>query len=528
MQKQANRTLNSKTASNGNVFLMPNGQRVPVLFRLRNIQQKAAAQPLDASRLNTAAATNAHALAPVNAAPSATENNYHVDEAEEMSGPSWMRRNAYRMTVFVMLIVTAGLAYNNFVRTSSSQLSNDETKLAVNIEMPPSDVTLASKSETPMALDIKPIFEETPTAPPKLIVQKPKPPTPTIATANQPPWSPSDMLESTDDQLVLAQPAVQTNASQIPETNFDSFRPMDVQLLSPANTATIGQTVSIQKPVQPTQANVTSEPASTWSKPNTFSQENTFAQNSNLQSSESTAAMSNRYDAMSDSLDDSTLRSPQVVTSQTKAPDLDPTHLFSIWQEFQQSQTPEQAVRGTRQISTAGFGTPVAAPPAAQNTVPQPTAATYNPAINYSNTNATYPGQGSNTGYQTTSQYGALYAAPTMASSAAYPMNSQPAFNNQQSSPYNDPNLYSTPSGFGVPSDATAGQANANRANLPQNPQRYQPVYSDSPQANSMQTNPPATSNSYYPAANQTAPAPTRSNYVPVGSPTPGGYGFTP
>src|SRR5689334_3307204 len=107
-----NKVVRSKNSASQvrHSYTLADGQRIPVLFRMRNVQsgapssrsvtasnQSVKEQVKEETRIDTPSESRVAATLP----------------DPKFIGPSWLRRNAYRMTVAVLLLMSLAILNNN-------------------------------------------------------------------------------------------------------------------------------------------------------------------------------------------------------------------------------------------------------------------------------------------------------------------------------------------------------------------------------------------------------------------------------
>ncbi len=339
---------NRNTKSRGSAYTLSNGQRVPVLFRLTNVQMpkvtaKSADQQSEASiRIDSASpniTANLEKADAMSVSESATSNT-------QMVGPSWMRRNAYRVTVLALLIATVLLLNNNQgkatrpLEVASTGAGNTESLASSEKDVEPQSVeTPEPKSDTQIA-SVEPIA-----APSNTIAIDDNSVQPSTLTQQSTTGArPNTVVETTttdSNTKFLITKEAESNSAEAPAV---------AQLLAPQ---TLDNNASAKDPVFAEKSEAsTSIPAQPVSTGSVGAPKDTNTPSS-LDSSDSRAnTRINRYAGAP--VQGVSAASDGNIPS-TNAPPPDPSDLFAVFQQQSQIQPADETVRAAMRQTSNGM-----------------------------------------------------------------------------------------------------------------------------------------------------------------------------
>ncbi len=524
---QANRT----SSPHRDGFKLPNGQRVPVLFRLKNIQATSPArlvpQSADAPKSDSVAATTANIGSKdvgtrVDSAHTNVSNS--IDRDTVIAGPSWMRRNAYRVTVLCLLLVTIGLLSSNHTRgrndlqvteKPSSVTLTKSSDLAIGLENPQS-LVVETAPNLPASIALNPTEDpkQNLTIEPPPAVEMPK----LLAQNSGLTNAQTTKVESPDlsgaaneNAKPLAKPALLIGSSDEPKmtSEFLTLRP-NAEPKSNSAITKENEAAAAKLPTSTTNVSISES-----MNRSTLAVQPVSTDAARNASQLPTATTANRYATAPNQTSSPQFTSPQsaagqATVRQTNVPDMDTQALYSLLQGYEQ-QSPEDAIRSARQASSYNVGyspdapngtttagnVPWSPPTPSNNLYTQSGAAT---GVEIPQTSA--PNQVVKQGYVPIGS--SLVEASGM--NAPQPSGYVPIGANAAPMQNQDPTLY--------PVASVPGLDNLNQ---PQRPNAYQPLY---PVANP-NMNPAPTFGTVPKVADQNAAGP----YQPIG--TTSGYGFS-
>ncbi len=508
-----------------NAFSLPNGKRVPVLFRLKNVQQKTVEKIVASSPVAPVAEEKV-------SLPSTPLSDVPVGVTEsDIAGPSWMRRNAYRMTVLVLLFVTIGLLYHNqqpVPSESSSQVAlNTELASPSSLQNEAADnVDLASVStiEEEISPQQEVLAEPNTVAAQVVSADVTKPANQAISNTNILKTSESEYSRTFELSPEVEEANAEFETQSVAEESEISF---DDSSFASTTSTPVQTTMEIEgptllKPEEPSQdtlvnkagpdTNLITSGAATYTQTHTIVNQHVQADTASIQTVAQGQAPINLYKTAESSTAGNSESGSNAIR-ETANPDMNPTELYSILKNFEQQQTAD-ALRASRPyvpVSTSGNGaTPTTANQWSSNSAPQqPMAAPMPPQGNQ------YPQSNMSTYVAPQNQaLGSQYAPPAQQANVPQQMprtpqaQYAPAFPQFQSptSPHQDPSLY--------PVATAPGMENVvmQPATAPQKPAVYQPVFPGI-EASSPSTVP------------YSADSSSSGGYIPSGQT--GGYGFS-
>ena len=334
-------------------YSLPSGERVPVLFRLQNLQRPGdrlaaasqAASPPAAAELHSAGA-QPHAVE-TRAEPLAS--SAPLPPVLDVAGPSWMRRNAYRLTVLGLLGVTGPLLLSNHLRSNSPKPAAAATRPAA---APAQAVEIASAApvETldfegpdgppPAVAATRPVAVE-PVAVEPVAVEPLPVETPSLAVSVPPAESTAEAAPPEPAALADASPQLLTPESSEPSPSDVVASPAETQGTAAPQDPAVAD-VQLDSPWRPSR--LASAPAAGESPMRLTS----------AAKPETPAAPS---------------PSAASAIPQTSVPDMEDPHALLEYYQRIQAQTPEQAVQESRQ--------PAAVPPSASVSQASPEQASY-------------------------------------------------------------------------------------------------------------------------------------------------------
>lgn len=357
-------------------YTLADGQRIPVLFRMKNIQSAAVASA------RTGASTKSQ-KAPAEPASKQVETVATSVAARPpeptIAGPSWLRRNAYRFTVAVLLIATF-LILNNNNQSQKHVASTTGTDVSA-LEAPVVEMTkIQSVPATNVATTIvteKSVVEEAPKAEVKAEVEAQVMAPPALVSSEPANTVEGPTVETTESdsstQYVISKPAINGSKNELPmmpsAVSTDSgivgtvmpqaqatlLAPQTLGNLTPAESQFTGNQQSTIGPSLAVQGSTLSEgiPATTVSsnesKPTEFHTASATTQPNRY----ATAPGNGNWQSAGNGL------------QSTNEPNLDPSVLFAIKQNYQ-VQSSEQTVRDMKQQVQAQAQVPTATPSASQ------------------------------------------------------------------------------------------------------------------------------------------------------------------
>jgi hypothetical protein len=304
--KRMNQTMDrAQSQANGkNVYVLPDGRRVPVLFRLKKLQTTSA-KPL---ALPAASASASSPVAEASTKTTSVQSNVILDAAQpQIVGPSWLRRNTYRSTVIVLLVITAMLLYNN--RNKSLDTSTQVVAVTSEVQV-----------DQPKPAEVAPSVTES------------------IQVATQSPVeAPSaiDLNNTSDSQIATAETAAD-NATDVIESSSDNSSLMLISNKSSNQSNQADPKAELLAPETLAEAPAVAEPA-------TDEEQTTAKPDTNV--------IVNRYPSSNPATSDASAwqSTEPNEPKATSLPGLDPSALYALRQNHQSKRT---SVEGQKQTTT--------------------------------------------------------------------------------------------------------------------------------------------------------------------------------